>query len=256
MTTTTTNVTTTDLLRDIMNNCHSLGMLESLKVTTKDGATLVQSIDDMNTVVVNAKLTSVLSNFPDGTVGFSRLGVLDGYIKQYNTTETKITVALRDNPDSAQTATDIQFNDGTSKSNYRLSSKAMIDGELRIPTFGGADWVVDFEPTSASIRKLQSMSSIHNSESAVGISTKNRCVVFTIGGRGQDGTVMKFHTGLPVGMEMTSEWKWPISTVLSILKLHNTSVSTRIKISNVGALVFEIESAYGTYEYILSALTG
>jgi hypothetical protein len=76
---------------------------------------------------------------------------------------------------------------------------------------------------------------------------------FTIGDASTDKAEITFARN--VEGELKSGWSFPLSTVLTILKLGDTS-SMSIKISDQGAMAIHVDSGMGLYEYILPAKSG
>jgi hypothetical protein len=76
---------------------------------------------------------------------------------------------------------------------------------------------------------------------------------FTIGDASTDKADLTFARN--VSGELKSGWSFPLATVLTILKLGDTS-SMSIKISDQGAMAIHVDSGMGLYEYILPAKSG
>ena len=68
-----------DILKDIVKHTHSLGIIQAAKVTTDDGGTSIDAMDDDRTVVLRGKLHTPVREFT-GKFGLGRLGVLNGYL--------------------------------------------------------------------------------------------------------------------------------------------------------------------------------
>ena len=78
-------------------------------------------------------------------------------------------------------------------------------------------------------------------------------LVFFIGDSSTDKVELPFANN--VEGELKTGWSFPLSTVLTILKLSDTS-TMNMKISDQGAMMIMVDSGLGIYEYILPAKAG
>jgi hypothetical protein len=73
---------------------------------------------------------------------------------------------------------------------------------------------------------------------------------FSIGSGPTDRTNLPFAKGITGSLK--HQWSWPLSQVLSILKLIDNEDVT-IHFSDMGAMKIDIDSGIGRYSYILPA---
>ena len=77
--------------------------------------------------------------------------------------------------------------------------------------------------------------------------------MFFIGDSSTDKVELPFANN--VEGELKTGWSFPLSTVLTILRLSDTS-TMNMKISDQGAMMIAVDSGLGLYEYILPAKAG
>jgi hypothetical protein len=109
-------------------------------------------------------------------------------------------------------------------------------------------------PTQKAIKDLQYFAGILGAfDPLLTARTVNGNLVFFIGDSSTDKVELPFASN--VEGELKTGWSFPLSTVLTILKLSDTS-TMNMKISDQGAMMIAVDSGLGMYEYILPAKAG
>jgi hypothetical protein len=249
-----------DILKDVVKHTHGLGIINAVKVTTDADTTSVDAMDDDRTVVLRGKLHSRVSDF-NGKFGLGRLGVLSGYLNfstfdAIKSEEASTNVAVRREERNGEIApTELDFTaPGGFAASYRVISSAMVDEQIKTANFKGAKWDVEFVPSRRAVKELQQVAGILSSyDPLFTVSTEDDNLIFTIGDASTDKADLQFAKN--VGGSLSSAWSFPLSTVLTILRLGDTSQMS-VKISDQGAMMIAVDSGLGLYEYILPAKAG
>jgi hypothetical protein len=248
-----------DILKDIVKHTHSLGIIQAAKVTTDSEATTLDAMDDDRTVVLRAKLHDRVSEF-EGKFGLGRLGVLNGYLgyESRNTENEVVGTHVEINRverNGEEVPAEFNFTiPGILNSTYRVITAELVDAQIKTANFKGAKWDVEVMPTQQAIKDLQTVAGILSAyDPLFTVRTVDGNLQFTIGDASTDKAEITFARN--VEGELKSGWSFPLSTVLTILKLGDTS-SMSIKISDQGAMAIHVDSGMGLYEYILPAKSG
>jgi hypothetical protein len=240
-----------DPLRDILKHTNGLGFIEMVKLigTTKDAK--IEAMDNDKSVIMYGQMYQPIEGI-DSTVGMSRLNVLKGCIDYQNFGSDKAKVSVvKQTRESVDVPVEIKFDSGNgTKANYRFMAEAMVNEQIKVPPFKGAKWNAVVEPTKAAIADLAYFGNMLGSfESTFIVSSENDALYFSIGQGTNDRTIFKFADGVSGNLK---NWAYPLSQVLSILKLSSSSDCT-MSFSDMGALKIDIDSGLGKYEYILPA---
>lgn len=238
-----------DSMKDIVKHTNSLGFLEMVKIVGTDQDAKIESIDADKTVVVFGELYQPITGI-DTTVGLSRLGILKGFMDLHSDSKVEVVKEMRG---STEIPTELKFDNGAgSVSNYRFMSESMINEQIKVPPFKGAVWNVSFTPEKKSIANLSAYQGILGGfEKRFTVGVDKGTIVFSIGSGPTDRTSVPFASGLTGTLK--SQWSYPLSQVMSILKLADTSSSTTMNFSDMGALKIDIDSGIGKYSYIIPA---
>jgi hypothetical protein len=148
--------------------------------------------------------------------------------------------------------TEIKFDNGDGDvAEYRFMSESMANEQIKVPPFKGATWNVTLKPEKAKVDRLSQYSGVLGSaEKRFIVSTKNDVLNFSIGSGPTDRTNLPFAKGITGSLK--HQWSWPLSQVLSILKL-NDNEDVTMHFSDMGAMKIDIDSGTGKYSYILPA---
>ncbi|MBT4530916.1 MAG: hypothetical protein HOC27_06890 [Phycisphaerae bacterium] len=244
-----------DVVLDIVKHTAGLGFIENIKVTGTNDSTKLEAMDPDRTVILNAQLHAPAGDMV-GEFGMGNLGFLNGVSNLPNYKDDGATVEVtrrerngEDHPES------LIFKDPEgNKDQYRFMSKQIVEQTMKTVTFKGASWNVTIEPAKAKVTELQQVASIYGSiEPTFNVKTEEGDLVFTVGS--PDGGLSGRRTfARNVDGELTAGWSWPLSQVLSILKL-GMSGGCVMKFSDQGALQIDVDSGIATYSYVLPAIT-
>lgn len=248
-----------DILKDIVKHTHSLGIIQAAKVTTDDEGTLIDAMDDDRTVVLRGKLHTPVTEFT-GKFGLGRLGVLSGLLsytgedKEGNSVNANVEVSIEER-NGESVPTEFKFTvPGALDSSYRVIVSELVDAQIKTANFRGAQWDVEVMPTQKAIKDLQYFAGILSAfDPLLTARTVDGDLKFFIGDRSTDRVELPFASN--VSGELKTGWSFPLSTVLTILKLGDTSTMS-VKISDQGAMMIQVDSGLGLYEYILPAKSG
>jgi hypothetical protein len=241
-----------DALRDIVKHTNSLGFIEMVKILGTATDAKIEAMDGDRSVVIYGTMYHPLPGI-DTTVGLSRIGVLKGYMdwSVFDNDTSKIEVE-KDPGGTSSGPTEIRFTSGNGHTAvYRFMGESMVSDQIKVPPFKGATWHVEIKPELSSIKNLAQMQGILGGvEKRFVVSVNKDVLNFSVGDGPTDKMVIPFATGITG--EMKHQWSYPLSQILSILKLGDTGEMT-MKISDMGALMIEIDSGVGKYKYILPA---
>lgn len=256
-------------LKDLVENTSGLG-LNIIRVTGDvDGKVKFDGIDADKKLVLNGTFHEELPEL-EGVIGLGNLEWLKGYIKIYNDKADTISVTRKaktysmekvdaqGNPevdsDGNTVTEEVTMNDifelefnrpkPKMKNTYRVASRQMIPA---IPTFKGATWNVEVNPSRTSIGLLAAQAGI-GYESNFGVKTKDDSLFVTF----DDNEQNEFEFASDVTGTLTKPWVWDINLVLSILKLANNASCT-MKFSDSGAAMISLDTGLGQYDFILPA---
>jgi hypothetical protein len=238
-----------DAMKDIIKHTGSLGFFEMIKIMGTNTTAKLETKDADNTVIMYGEMYQPIKGI-DSTIGLSRLAILKGYIGIHESSDVSIVAEQRGN---TTVPTEIVFDnkDGLT-ANYRFMSEAMINDQVKVPPFKGATWDVNITPEKKAINLL-------NDNFGVLGSYEKRCIVsvhkgtlnFSIGAGPTDRVNVPFAKN--VTGTLKHQWSYPLTQLLSILKLSDTASSCTMSISDMGALKIDIDSGIGKYSYILPA---
>ncbi len=248
-----------DILKDIVKHTHSLGIIQAVKVTTEGDTTLIDALDENRTVVLKGKMHNRVDKL-DGKVGFGRLSVLQGYLNYEGEDRegNKVVADIKVNSDERNgttSPTSISFKlDSGFESVYRLVRSEVVDDQIKTANFKGANWDIEVMPTQKAVADLRYFDGVLGGfDPLFTVKTLDGNLVFSIGGTGTDSVDLPF--AMNVGSGLKQAWSYPLKTVNTILRLADTSNMT-LKFSDAGAMMIQVDSGLGLYDYILPAKTG
>lgn len=238
-----------DTLKDIVKHTHSLGFIEMVKVIGTATDLKIETKDADNTVIIYGSMYQPESGI-DSTIGLSRLAVLKGFIGMHEGSTVSIATETRNN---VTFPTEVVFDDKAGfVSNYRFMSESMINEQVKVPPFKGATWDVTITPTKASIDRLSTnFGIIGGFEKRFIVNVDKGTLKFNVGSGPTDRTTVPFATDVTGNLK--HQWTYPLSQVLSILKLADTASTCTMSFSDMGALKIDIDSGIGKYSFILPA---
>lgn len=238
-----------DSMKDIVKHTSSLGFLDMVKIVGSSTEAKIESIDADKTVVVFGDMYQPITDL-DTTVGLSRLAILKGYMDLH----PKSTVSVvKEQRNGVNTPVEMHFDDGAGLvADYRFMSESMVNEQIKVPPFKGATWNVTVVPEKKSISTLSSYQGILGGfEKRFTVKVEKDTLYFVIGSGPTDRVVVPFATNITGALK--SQWAYPLTQVLAILKLSDTSASVSMNFSDMGALKIDIDSGIGKYSYIIPA---
>ena len=243
-----------DYLKDILQHTNGLGNIDLVKVTGTQDETLINSVSEDRSVILEAKFKSAHPEFI-GTFGMPNLAKLKTIlgIDEYRE-NAKITVNTQTNSAGETVPSGIHFENaaGDFKNDYRYMDANVINDKLKTVKFKGVKWDVDFEPTAQNVQRLRFMASANSEENTFTAKTdSNGNLHFYFGDPNTHAGNLVFASGLS-GNFTKQSWHWPVNVVLSILALPGDKT---FKMSDQGASKITVDSGLIEYEYIIPAQT-
>jgi hypothetical protein len=240
-----------DLLKDIVSHTHNLGFLNIVKISGTDAKTSIDSMADDRTVIMQAETANP---YPDmlGVFGMPQLNklkyLLDGSEYKEN---AKIEIVKQDR-NGEEIPVGIHFENaaGDFKNDYRFMNTEIINEKLKTVKFKGVKWDVTIEPTLQSIQRFNFQAGANNEHTTFLAKTENGNLKFIFGDMSSHGGEFIFATG--VTGNLNKAWTWPVTSVLSILKIADVG-NAQLSFSNEGAMQITLDSGLATYKYIIPA---
>jgi hypothetical protein len=240
-----------DYLRDIVQHTQGLD-IDIIKVTGTENETLINSVAEDRSVILEAKFKSPHPEFI-GTFGMPNLGKLKTIlgIEEYRE-NAKISVVTQ-NRNNVDVVCGIHFENKTGdfKNDYRFMDQNVINDKLKTVKFKGVKWGVDFEPTVANITRLRYQASANIEDTTFTAKTDNGNLVFFFGDPNTHAGNFVFAPGISGSFTKTA-WHWPVNAVMSILALPGNKT---FKMSDEGASKITVDSGLIEYDYIIPAQT-
>lgn len=240
-----------DILTDIVTHTHSLGIIPLVKITGTDAETLIESMAEDRSVIINAKTNNPVGEFL-GTFGMPNLDKLSLHLRNPEYKENaKIEVVIAErNGEDIPVSLHFENSTGDFVNDYRFMNQQIINEKLKTVKFKGAQWDIELQPSMAAIARLKLQAQAHSEETVFQVKTDNGNLVFFFGDASTHAGSFIFEAGVKGKLKQT--WSWPVSTVTSILNLDGDKV---MKIADAGAMMITVNSGLASYDYILPAQT-
>jgi len=237
-----------DQFKDIVKHTHQLGFIDMVKVVGTGTEAKIEAIDADKTVVVYGDLYQPVKDI-ESTIGLSRMTQLKGFI---NLHDSSVVSVINENRAGVDLPVELKFDNGEGEvAAYRFMSETMANEQIKVPPFKGATWNVTVKPEKKKIDRLGAYDGIlGNNEKRFVVSTDKDTLYFAIGSGPADRSTIPFATGITGSLK--HQWSWPLTQVLSILKLNDSSDLT-MHFSDMGAMKIDVDSGVGKYSYILPA---
>jgi hypothetical protein len=126
----------------------------------------------------------------------------------------------------------------------------IINEKLKTIKFKGVKWDVEVAPTLQSVQRFNFQASANNEHTTFLAKTESGNLKFIFGDQSTHGGEFIFATN--VTGNLNKAWTWPVSSVLSILKIADAN-NAKIGFSNEGAMQITLDSGLATYKYIIPA---
>jgi hypothetical protein len=238
-----------DILTDIVTHTHSLGIIPLVKITGNETETIIESMAEDRSVIINAKTNNPVSEFV-GTFGMSNLDKLSLHLRNPEYKENaKIQVVIAErNGEDIPVSLHFENATGDFVNDYRFMNQQIINEKLKTVKFKGASWDIELEPSMAAIARLKLQAQAHSEETVFQVKTENNNLVFFFGDASTHAGSFVFGTGITSKLKQV--WSWPVTQVMSILNLDGDKV---MKIADAGAMMISVDSGLASYDYILPA---
>jgi hypothetical protein len=240
-----------DILQDIVSHTQNLGFLTTVKVTGTDKNTIINSMADDRSVIMEAEAAAP---YPDmiGVFGMPQLNklkyLLEGAEYKENA-KISVTTAER-NGEIIPTGLHFENKDGDFKNDYRFMNAEIINEKMKTVKFRGVKWDVELEPTVAAVQRFNFQAGAHNENPTFLAKVEGGNLKFTFGDASTHAGEFIFAQNV-VG-KLDRGWTWPVMPILSILKIADVN-NTKMSLSNEGAIQITLDSGLATYKYIIPA---
>lgn len=240
-----------DILQDIVQHTHNLGFLNIVKITGDDKKTAIDSMADDRSVIMQAETANP---HPDmiGVFGMPQLNKLKYHLDcpEYKEDATIEVVKGQRNGEEIPVGLHFENKAGDFKNDYRFMNTEIINEKLKTIKFKGVKWDVEVSPTLQSVQRFNFQASANNEHTTFLAKTENGNLKFIFGDQSTHGGEFIFATN--VAGNLNKAWTWPVSSVLSILKIADAN-NAKIGFSNEGAMQITLDSGLATYKYIIPA---
>lgn len=243
-----------DIFRDILKHTYNTGQMELVKLTGTDDGIIIEAMERDRTMVLIGGIPQTIANF-EGIVGLSRMQILKGFLshESFNQDDSKVVIATKQKGEYSIPA-ELHFSSavGGIMASYRFMSSEVAEDQIKIPPFKGAVWDIEITPSTPSMKEFTSMYNILSSyEDNFTVKTVGQNLEFYVGSEASSQAKIVFARNITGRLDHA--WAWPLSQVMSLLKLYETSKSFEMAFSSQGALKITVNSGMGIYEYILPA---
>lgn len=237
-----------DNLKDLIQHVQLEGV-DLIKITGTDQETKVAAVAEDKSVIVYGTFKQPIADFI-GTFGMPNLGKLKIILGFDDYDDTSNINVVRVNKDGVDVPSVIHFEtkDASFVNDYRLMSKSIVEEKVKVVTFKGTTWDVEFEPTIAGIQRLKKQASANSEENHFTALTVNGDLKFTFGDPSTHSGNFVFHPAIKGSLNRA--WMWPVKVFLSIMDLPGDKT---VKISDKGATEITVDSGIATYQYLLPA---
>ena len=238
-----------DILTDIVTHTHSLGIIPLIKITGDDKETVIESMAEDRSVIINAKTKTPVNEF-DGVFGMPNLDKLSLHLRNPEYKENAKIEVVKAERNGKEIPVSLHFENegGDFVNDYRFMNSEIINEKLKTVKFKGATWDVEFEPTMAAVSRLKLQAAAHSEENVFQVKTDNGNLVFSFGDASTHAGSFVFQSD--VKTKLKQSWAWPVTQVMSILNLDGDKT---MKIADAGAMMITVDSGLATYDYILPA---
>jgi hypothetical protein len=238
-----------DILLDIVQHTHNLGVIDLIKVVGTDQETAITAVGNEKLVVAEARFHKPIPEFV-GTFGMPNLDKLNIIlnIPEYRE-EAVISMSHQDNELAG-----ISFANkaGDFKNNYRFMNTKNVNG--KVPTVSlktTIQYDVEVEPTVANIQRLKFQSQAHSDEITFTAQVNNNKLEFSFGTASTHAGNFVFAND--VSGKLTGNRSWPVAVFLSILNLPGDKM---LRFSDrQGIAEITVDSGIAMYNYKIPALT-
>jgi hypothetical protein len=240
-----------DFLVDIVAHTQALGVVETVKITGDDKSTILESVTDNRTLVLQAKFKEPNPAFA-GVFGMPNLGKLNTLlnIPEYKeNAKIEVVTGIR-NGENVPTGLYFENESGDFTNDYRFMTTEVINSKMKTTTFKGATWHITMEPTIVSINRLRYQAQANSEEEYFIAKTDGADLKFYFGDHSTHAGDFVFQHA--TNGKLTKGWAWPVALFQSILNLQGDKV---IQFSDDGVALITVDSGLIAYEYYMLAQT-
>jgi hypothetical protein len=240
-----------DLLKDIVSHTHNLGFLNIVKITGTDEKTLIDSMADDRTVIMSAE-TAVPNPDMIGVFGMPQLNKLKYHLDCPEYKEDAHIEVVKADRNGVELPVGIHFENKARdfKNDYRFMNTEIINEKLKTFKFKGVEWHVEVAPTVQAVQRFNFQASANSEATSFIAKTDGGNLKFIFGDQSTHGGEFIFATG--VTGTLSKAWTWPVSSVLSILKIADAN-NAMVSFSDEGAMQIMLDSGIAVYKYIIPA---
>jgi hypothetical protein len=240
-----------NLLKDIVSHTHNLGFLNIVKITGSEEKTLIDSMADDRSVIMQAETAGPYADMI-GVFGMPQLNKLKFHLEcpEYKEGASIEIVKAERNGDEIPVGLHFENASKDFKNDYRFMNTEIINEKLKTVKFRGVKWDVEVSPTVQAIQRFNFQATANNEHTTFLAKTENGNLKFVFGDQSTHGGEFVFAQGVPGNLNKA--WTWPVASVLAILKIADANNAT-IGFSNDGAMQIVLDSGIATYKYIIPA---
>lgn len=242
---------TKDILQDIVTYTASLGGIDTVKIVGSSTATKIEAMAEDRTVIVRGSAVAPVPQFT-GTFGMPNLTNLRTILSFDEYDEKANISVITTNRDGVDVPTAIHFEtqNGDFVNDYRLMAQSVVEERVKLPTFHGATWNIDFQPLVSGIQRLKKQAQANNDQSEFNIRCDSGDLKIHFGDPSTHSGNFVFQSG--ISGKLNRSWYYPVKQFLSIMDMAGVK---HIYISDQGAMRITVDSGIAQYEYLLPAKT-
>lgn len=238
-----------DILLDIVQYSHGLGVIDLVKVSGTETETRISAVADDKSVIFSGVMSTPIPDFLGvfGMPNLSKLKTILSFTEYDDKSQISVVRQTRDNeelPTTIHFAT--QHNDFVN--DYRLMSRALVEERVKNVTFKGATWNINFEPQVNAIQRFKKQVSANSEQSTFTSKTVANELRFYFGDPSTHSGSLIFHSNLTGSL--TREHQWPVKQFMAIMDFPG---SKRVDISDQGVMSITVNSGIAVYTYLLPA---
>lgn len=240
-----------DILQDIVSHTQNLGFLTTVKITGTEERTTVNSMADDRSVIMEAETGAPYADMM-GVFGMPQLNKLKYLLEgpEYrDDAKITITTAVR-NGETVPVGIHFENKDSDFKNDYRFMNSEIINEKMKTVKFRGVKWDVEVAPSVAAVIRFNFQAGANSEHPTFLAKTEGGNLKFIFGDASTHGGEFIFAQN--VAGKLDRGWTWPVLPILSILKIADTN-TTKMDLSNEGAIQITLDSGLATYKYIIPA---
>lgn len=240
-----------DILKDIISHTHNLGFLNIVKITGSEEETLIDSMADDRSVIMQAKTSSPHPGMI-GLFGMPQLNKLKYHLEcpEYKENAKIVVVTGDRNGETIPVGLHFENEAGDFKNDYRFMNSEVINEKLKTVKFKGVKWDVEINPSVQAVQRFQFQAAANSEHTTFLTKTDGGNLKFIFGDASTHGGEFIFATN--VEGKLNKGWTWPVANILAILKIADVN-NAKMSISNEGALMITLDSGVAVYKYIIPA---